>query len=89
MKPQESASNKGKKTMTWERGNHSERANYLQDKELCEEVFTMYSIQTAQSPVPPFTQVLLVNEYPVKFEVNTGCSVTMFLQVEYGKLEVK
>ncbi len=91
MKPQESASNKGKKTVKWERGKHSKRANYLQEKEeeLCEEVFTMYSIQTAQYPVPPFTQVLLVNECPVKFEVDTGCSVTVLSQVEYGKLEVK
>ncbi len=47
----------------------------------------MYSIQTDQSPVTPFTQVLLVNEYPVKFEVDTGCSVTVFSQVEYGKLK--
>ncbi len=78
MKPQESASNKGKKTMTWEKGKHSKRANYLQEEELCEEVFTMYSIQRAQSPVPHFTQVLLVNEYPVEFEVDTGCSVTVF-----------
>ncbi len=60
MEPQESASNKGKKSVTWERGKHSKRANYLQEEELCEEVFTMYSIQTAQSHVPPFTQVLLV-----------------------------
>ncbi len=30
-----------------------------------------------------------MNEYPVKFEVDTGCSVTVFSQVEYGKLEVK
>ncbi len=58
--PQKSASNKGKKTVTWERGKHSKRANYLQEEELCEEVLTMYSIQTAQSHVPPFTQVLLV-----------------------------
>ncbi len=53
MEPQESASNKGKKTVTRERGKHSKRANYLQEEELCEEVFTMYSIQTAQSHVPP------------------------------------
>ncbi len=88
MKPQEIASNRGKETMKWERGKHSKRANYLQEEEeeLCEEVFTMYSIQIAQSPVPPFTQVLLVNECPVKFEVDTGCSVTVLSQVEYGKL---
>ncbi len=59
MKPQESASNKGKKTRTWERGKHSKRANYLQEEELCEEVFTMYSIQTAKYPVPPFIQFYL------------------------------
>lgn len=60
----------------------------MQEKEECEEVFTMYSIQTVQSSVPPFTQVLLVNECQVRFEIDTGCSVTVLSQREYDKLEV-
>lgn len=94
MKPQETCVDSGRKAWKWGRGKQSNRANYLQEEEeeeeeQPEEVFTMYSIETPQPQVPPITQMLLVNEYPVKFEIDTGCSVTVLSQVEYGKMEAK
>lgn len=94
MKAQEMGVDKDRKFWKWGRGNQSKKANYLQEEEEEEEdrdedVFTMYSIEAPQPHVPPITQILLVNEYPVKFEIDTGCSVTVVSQREYGKMEAK
>lgn len=93
MKPQETAVDKDKKFWKWGRGNQSKRTNYLQeeeeDQDQSEDMFTMYSIETPQPHVPPMTQTLFVNECPVKFEIDTGCSVTVLSQMQYGEMEAK
>lgn len=48
----------------------------------------MYSMELASTPhVPPITQMLHVNEHLVKFETDTGCSVTVLSQAEYAKMD--
>jgi len=90
MKPQETGVDKDRKFWKWGRGNQSKMANYLQEEEEDQsEVFTMYSLETPQSHVPSITQTLFVNECPVKFEIDTGCSVTVLSQMEYEKMETK
>lgn len=50
-----------------------------------EEVFSMHNLNDSKmAKVDPITTLLDVNGNLVKFEVDTGCSVTILSRAEYG-----
>lgn len=52
-----------------------------------EEVFTLYNVNDSKmAKVDPITKLLDINGKTVKFEVDTGCSVTIVTKTEYDKL---
>lgn len=52
-----------------------------------EEVFTLPNVKESKmKKVDPITTQLDINGHNVKFEVDTGCSVTILTKTEYGKL---
>lgn len=50
-------------------------------------MFTLHNVKESKiKKVDPITTQLDINGHNVKFEVDTGCSVTILTKTEYGKL---